>query len=276
VSEPTPRERFEAIVRQPDSHIDLAEAALWIAAEDAPPVAVDVYLRRIDAIADAARPAVAAARSEAGRLAALHRALFVEHGFTGNRDDYYDPRNSWLHHVIDRRVGIPITLSLVYLAVADRLGFDARGVSFPGHFLVKHAGETPALVDPFFGRVLAPADVADRLAEVAGPGRLVGLAAVVARGRRVERRLVGVGEPDAPQLDATLGPAQLDGPGPVGDRRADVEHLEDALERDHRCQQLDAGVRQLDERLVHAAHVHAERHHDARGDRTLGGQPPTR
>jgi len=57
----------------------------------------------------------------------------------------------------------------VYLAVADRLGFDAPGVSFPGHFLVKHAGETPALVDPFFGRVLAPADVADRLAEVAGP-----------------------------------------------------------------------------------------------------------
>jgi len=167
--EPSPRERFRAITRQPESRIDLAEAALWIAAEDSPPVPVDSYLRRLDQIAEVVGPVVSAARSDVERIAELHRALFVEQGFTGNRDDYYDPRNSWLHEVIDRRVGIPITLALVYIAVAVRLGFDVRGISFPGHFLVKHVGESPVLVDPFFGCVIEQRDCAERLAEVAGP-----------------------------------------------------------------------------------------------------------
>ena len=78
------------------------------------------------------------------------RALFEEEGFRGNRMEYYDPRNSFLNNVIDRRMGIPITLSIVYLEVGWRLGIPLHGVNFPGHFLVRYAGEAvQLLVDPF-------------------------------------------------------------------------------------------------------------------------------
>ena len=73
--------------------------------------------------------------------ASLNRYLFEELGFRGNRDDYYDPRNSYLNQVLERRVGIPITLSVLYLEIATRIGLDLKGVSFPGHFMVKLNGE---------------------------------------------------------------------------------------------------------------------------------------
>jgi regulator of sirC expression with transglutaminase-like and TPR domain len=90
--------------------------------------------------------------------------LFIEQGFRGNRDDYYDPRNSYLNEVLDHRTGIPISLSVVYLAVGRRLGLDVRGISFPGHFLVKVVcSEGELVIDPFERVVLDHAACQQRL-----------------------------------------------------------------------------------------------------------------
>jgi regulator of sirC expression with transglutaminase-like and TPR domain len=149
------RRRFEEIAALPDAAIDLAEAALWIAAEEYPSLDVDAYLSRLDALAAQAAPAVRSAEGDAQRVARLNRFLFFEQGFRGNRNDYYDPRNSFLNEVLDRRIGIPIALSAVYLAVGRRLGLDVQGISFPGHFLVKCAGAAGEIVvDPFERSVL--------------------------------------------------------------------------------------------------------------------------
>lgn len=162
------RERFCAICRDPDGRIDLAEAALWIAAEDTPPVSVADCMAQLDSVVAIAESSVRTAGTERTQVEALIRSIFVEQSFAGNRDDYYDPRNSWLNEVLDRRRGIPISLAIVYIAVAERLGFDVRGISFPGHFLLKHVGDPEIVVDPFSGQILDHAACATRLDEIAG------------------------------------------------------------------------------------------------------------
>lgn len=164
-----PRAQFAAIAAAPDREIDLPEAALWIAAEEYPALDVAAYLGRLEGLAEAAAARLRGARSEEERVEGLNRFLFEEQSFRGNRADYYDPRNSFLNDVLDRRAGIPITLSLVWLALARALGLDARGIGFPGHFLVKATGPPEILVDPFEGRTLSLADCAARLA-AAGAG----------------------------------------------------------------------------------------------------------
>jgi regulator of sirC expression with transglutaminase-like and TPR domain len=150
---PDPRARFAALAAQ--SEPNLEESALWLAAEEYPALDVHACLARFDALAAEARPALAGAASGAERIARLNRFLFVECGFRGNRDDYYDPRNSYLNEVLERRTGIPISLSAVYLAVGRRLGLDVRGISFPGHFLVKCVcAEGELVIDPFERTVL--------------------------------------------------------------------------------------------------------------------------
>jgi regulator of sirC expression with transglutaminase-like and TPR domain len=107
---------------------------------------------------------------------AVNEVLFLEEGLAGNQRDYYDPRNSFLNEVLDRKRGIPITLSIVYLEVARRLGLNVEGIGLPGHFIVgvltssaSEAGETPLLVDPFFGgKFLTPADCAARVQQLYG------------------------------------------------------------------------------------------------------------
>ena len=96
---------------------------------------------------------------------ALNEFLFDELGFSGNTDDYYDPRNSFLNEVLDRRVGIPITLSILYIEIGTRVGLALEGVSFPGHFLVKSAtDEGDVVLDPFAGGVpVAEEDLVQRL-----------------------------------------------------------------------------------------------------------------
>jgi regulator of sirC expression with transglutaminase-like and TPR domain len=163
--QPEPRSRFAALASRPDDEIDLGEGALLIAAETYPGLDVDGYLARLDALAQGARAAVEGACSGAERVERLNRFLFVEEGFEGNVDDYGDPRNSFLNEVLDRRTGIPITLSVVYIEVARRLGLPVRGVGFPGHFLAKYEGEEQIVIDPFFGKVLSEADCAERLRE---------------------------------------------------------------------------------------------------------------
>lgn len=120
---------------------------LLIAKEEYPSVDVGRYLGMLDALADRALEL----SKDTGDLAkALTQTLFFEAGFKGNAKNYYDPKNSFLNEVIDRRLGIPITLSIVYMEVARRAGARAVGVGFPGHFLVRHdTGSRSLLLDPF-------------------------------------------------------------------------------------------------------------------------------
>ena len=164
------RTRFIELISQPDEQVNLAEAALLIAAETDPSVDIDRYLQQLDSLAQQARGSVLATSAPAERIARLNHFLFVEKGFVGNRDSYYDPRNSFLNHVLDRRTGIPITLSVVYIEVAQRLGLPVRGIGFPGHFLTKHAGDPEIIIDAYFGQVVSEAECKERLRAVLGRG----------------------------------------------------------------------------------------------------------
>ncbi len=157
------RTRFAEIVSREDDSINLAEAALLIAAEEYPRLDVEVYLGRLDYFGDLVRKRTADsenARDASGAIAALNDVLFEQLGFRGNRDNYYDPRNSYLNEVIDRRTGIPITLTVVYIEVAKRIGFPVKGVGLPFHFIAKHEAEDGDLfIDPFnAGGLLGSAD----------------------------------------------------------------------------------------------------------------------
>jgi regulator of sirC expression with transglutaminase-like and TPR domain len=165
---PSVRERFAAAVAAPDAAIDLAEAALLIAAEAYPGLDVAHYLHALDELAAAAQPALRDAGADGARVRRLVEFLAVERGFRGNQEDYYDRRNSFLNEVLERRTGIPITLALVYTEVARRLGLTLVGVGFPGHFLAKHPGPPELIIDPFFGQILTPADCQQRLRAVLG------------------------------------------------------------------------------------------------------------
>ncbi|MBP1683887.1 MAG: hypothetical protein H6Q33_30 [Deltaproteobacteria bacterium] len=164
----TARERFVRMVSGPDGSIDVAEGALLVAQEEYPDIEIDQYLRRLDELADAASPSVRAGTSANEQVARLNRFLFVEQGFMGNNDDYYDPRNSYLNQVLDRRTGIPISLGVVYSEVAQRLGLPVYGVSFPGHFLAKYLGDPEIIIDPYFGTVINEKECAQRLRGIYG------------------------------------------------------------------------------------------------------------
>jgi regulator of sirC expression with transglutaminase-like and TPR domain len=166
-----PREEFAQSLDAPDAQIDLCRAALWVAAEEYPELDVPDYLARLDALADDLRPRFGDAPI-AERVAALNRFLFVEHGFSGNRSDYYDPRNSYLNDVLDRRTGIPITLALVYIGTARRAGLEAAGIGFPGHFLARIEGPQTLIVDPFIGELLSDDECEKRFSAVAPGERL--------------------------------------------------------------------------------------------------------
>jgi regulator of sirC expression with transglutaminase-like and TPR domain len=148
------RRRFTSEVLRPEGRIDLGRAALLLGAEEEPRRAdVERCLARLDEMGEEAR--ARAARWGGSRVEALNRYLFEEQGFVGNEADYYDPRNSMLHHVLGRRTGIPITLSVVYIEVGRRAGLRVEGLGLPGHFIVRAAeGEGEGvLVDPFNRRL---------------------------------------------------------------------------------------------------------------------------
>lgn len=164
------REHFTRLIELPDAAIPLAEAALWIAAEGRPEVDVAAALAELDRLTDSAATRIADARSLPERVVRLNHCLFVDERFKGNREQYDDPRNSFLDVVLERRLGIPITLSVVYLEVARRVGLEAAGIGFPGHFLAKvSAADGEIVVDPFYGSVLDEAECEQRLRQVAGP-----------------------------------------------------------------------------------------------------------
>lgn len=147
---PAARHRFADLVGRPDDSVDLALGALLIAAEEYPQLNPEPYLRRLDLLAERVRDRLADETAPLLVLQELSRVLFEEEGFRGNSEAYYDPRNSFLNDVLDRRLGIPLTLSLLMLEVGWRLGLPLEGVNFPGHFLVRFRGESASLlVDPF-------------------------------------------------------------------------------------------------------------------------------
>lgn len=148
VPAPTPRSRFALLVAGPEP--DLALGALLVAAEEYPQLVPDIYLNRLDVLAERVRDRLGEESAPLVMLQEMNRVLFDDEGFRGNVEAYYDPRNSFLNDVLDRRLGIPLTLSIVYLEVGWRLGLPLEGVNFPGHFLVRHVGSAlRLLVDPF-------------------------------------------------------------------------------------------------------------------------------
>jgi regulator of sirC expression with transglutaminase-like and TPR domain len=166
----TPAGRWQEIAARPEEDIDLAEAALVIAMEEYRTLDVPAYLRRIDDMAGTLKRRLRSDISTAETVIALNCYLFDELGFAGNAADYYDPRNSFLNEVLDRRLGIPITLSMLYVEIGRRVGLAVRGVSFPGHFLVKCPVRDGAVVlDPYArGISLGLDDLRERLKALGG------------------------------------------------------------------------------------------------------------
>jgi regulator of sirC expression with transglutaminase-like and TPR domain len=134
-----------------DHLISLGEAALAIARIEYPELAAETYLSRLETMADRVRSRLRTRPTATETTTLLNHVLFKEEGLRGNHEDYYDPRNSFLNDVLDRKLGIPITLSVVYMEVARRVGFTTAGVGLPGHFLLKHydARSGEMFIDPF-------------------------------------------------------------------------------------------------------------------------------
>lgn len=162
--------RLKALLSEPEQSVSLAEAALWVATSHYPDLDVKAYLGRIESLADEVRARTEDGSDVMGSLNALNQYLFHEMGFAADDDNYYDPRNSFLNDVLERRRGIPISLSVLYIEVGRRLGLDLKGVSFPGHFLVKCIVESGIVViDPYnAGMSLSLEDLQKRLREFRG------------------------------------------------------------------------------------------------------------
>ena len=164
------RKAFAALVALPDDAIDLGHASLLIAREEYPDLDVGRYLSRLDGMAGDIARRMKEGEGPRSRVAHLNRLLFEEMGFQGNREEYFDPRNSFLNDVLDRRVGIPISLSTVYLEVGRRIGCPLAGVAFPGHFLVRLEGvqgSPDIFIDPFNrGQLLTEKDCRSLILEM--------------------------------------------------------------------------------------------------------------
>ncbi len=159
---------FARTLGAPDARIDLARAALRIAEVEYPDLRVDDYLGVLDELAT--KSAAARTDDSLRRLHRLREFLFEEEGFRGNAEAYYDPRNSCLNEVLDRRLGIPITLSLVLIEVGRRVGLEIAGLGLPGHFIVRaKVGEDAILLDPFnAGTMLTHEACAELVARAVG------------------------------------------------------------------------------------------------------------
>ena len=165
-----PYREFRQALEGGDGRIDLARAALTIALGDYPNLDIADYLGRIDELAVEVTGRCSVAADAAQQLAALNEVLFVRQGFRGNSENYYDPKNSFLNEVLERRTGIPITLSILYIEVARRVGLPLQGVGFPGHFLVQY-GRTGSgvFIDPFDrGALKSRADLTAMLGKLFG------------------------------------------------------------------------------------------------------------
>ncbi|MBE9163231.1 SirB1 family protein [Tychonema sp. LEGE 06208] len=164
------RQLFYQEINQPDNSIDLAKAALYVALEEYPNLELQAYLNVLDSIADRVRLRLPPQNYPLRIIQTINGYLYEDLEFSGNDADYYDPRNSFLNQVLDRRTGIPISLSLVYLEVAKRIDFPMVGIGMPGHFLIKPDFEDAGIfVDAFNGgEILFPEDCQGRLSQIYG------------------------------------------------------------------------------------------------------------
>jgi len=165
MSRPTDLLLFAHLLRQRDRELDLESTALVLCEPEYPGLDIPAFLAKLDVMGELARIRLEAERhcgpAPADRMLPILRLLYSELGFHGNVADYYDPRNSFLNEVIDRRTGNPISLAIVLLAVCRRAGVAAFGISFPGHFLVgvRRRDGTLGVVDPFDGRMVRRAEL---------------------------------------------------------------------------------------------------------------------
>ena len=161
------RKTFQKLVTLPDGAIPLAEASLMLACEEYPQLEISPYLDLLDKIAEIAAQKLFPADSPVETIRKINMVLFEIFEFRGATDDYYDPRNSFFNDVLDRRVGIPITLSAVYMEVARRLNFPIVGVGMPGHFIVKYSDRVEEFfLDPFNrGEILTRDDCRQKIFE---------------------------------------------------------------------------------------------------------------
>jgi regulator of sirC expression with transglutaminase-like and TPR domain len=164
------RRTFNELVTLPDSAIPLAESALLVACEEYPHLELSPYLDQLDHMAEVAKEQLRSTDTPHETITKINSVLFETFGFRGNTENYYDPRNSFFNEVLDRRVGIPITLSAVYLEVSRRLKFPMAGVGLPGHFVVRYADrEQELFLDPFNrGEILTRDDCRNRIQAMYG------------------------------------------------------------------------------------------------------------
>ena len=152
---PTALDYFTSLVAD-DETLPLLETAIAIAQHEYPSFDTQSTLTEIDALAARLKARIARDAMPMQRLRLLNRFFFQELGFTGNVNDYFDPRNSYVHAVLETRRGIPITLALVYVELATQNGLDAHGVSFPGHFLARvRMPQGDIVIDPFTGQSMS-------------------------------------------------------------------------------------------------------------------------
>lgn len=164
------RQYFEQVTGVPEKEIDLAEAALILGSDADPELNISNWIERLDELAETLRPRLAVGMPGGPLINELSHYLYRELGFHGNREEYDDPRNSYLHEVLARRTGIPISLAVVVLAIAERLALPIVGVGVPGHFCVKwHDPQEELILDPFYGEVLGPEELEARVRETFHP-----------------------------------------------------------------------------------------------------------
>lgn len=159
---------FREAIDCAEDQIDLGRAALAIATQEYPDLKIDDCLSQLDQLGQAVELRMGDEKNPYRIIAALNTVLFKEQGFQGNHSEYYDPKNSFLNDVIIRKKGIPISLSVIYMEVARRVGLTLEGVGFPGHFLVKyHEGDIEILIDVFNdGEVRAREDLDQMLQQL--------------------------------------------------------------------------------------------------------------
>ena len=170
MNESRSRKLFEQEINHLDQQINLAKAALYIAQEEEPDIDPDEYINALDTIAADVQESLPLQLYPLRIIQTINHYLYDDLKFSGNTADYYDPRNSFLNHVIDRRTGIPITLSLLYLEIAQRIDFPMIGIGMPGHFLIRPDFEDVGIyVDAFNqGEILFPEDCKNRLSQIYG------------------------------------------------------------------------------------------------------------
>jgi len=169
------RAAFTGLVDLPETELDMVHASLLIARLAYPNLDEHRYRQYIDDITERLRPRIADAAGMPAKIEGLNHLLFEEEGFRGNRDHYFDPDNSFLNRVIDRRCGIPVTLSVIYMEIGCAVGLDIIGIAVPGHFLTAALGASGRIfIDPFNrGEVLSVQECRDRMGKKqATPGPL--------------------------------------------------------------------------------------------------------